>query len=110
MGAPLMGRVVIIDDVISAGTSVNESVEIIRAQGAEPVAVLIALDRMERSGTDKEIGCQSAAQAIETKFGIPVISIASLDGLLSFLSNSNDMTFQKYLPKVAAYRDKYGVM
>jgi orotate phosphoribosyltransferase len=109
VGAPVKGRVVIIDDVISAGTSVRESVDLIRKAGAEPAAVLIALDRMERSGTATEIGDKSAVQAVEQEFGLPVIAIANLTGLMSFLTASSDAQLTNYLPAVKAYRDKYGI-
>ena len=109
VGAPVKGKVVIIDDVISAGTSVRESVDLIRKAGAEPAAVLIALDRMERSGTATEIGDQSAVQAVEQEFGLPVIAIANLAGLMSFLTASSDTQLTNYLPAVKAYRDKYGI-
>jgi len=109
VGAPVKGRVVIIDDVISAGTSVRESVELIRKAGAEPAAVLIALDRMERSGTATELGDQSAVQAVEQEFNLPVISIANLTGLMSFLTASSDAQLTNYLPAVKAYREKYGI-
>ena len=108
VGAPVKGRVVIVDDVISAGTSVRESVELIRKAGAEPAAVLIALDRMERSGTATELGDQSAVQAVEQEFNLPVISIANLTGLMSFLTASSDAQLTNYLPAVKAYREKYG--
>ncbi len=110
VGAPVKGKVVIIDDVISAGTSVRESVELIRASGAEPVAVLIALDRMERSGTATEIGERSAVQAVESEFGLPVVSIANLGDLLTYLTASNDLKLQRYLPDVKTYRERYGVI
>ena len=109
VGAPVKGRVVIVDDVISAGTSVRESVELIRKAGAEPAAVLIALDRMERSGTATEIGDRSAVQAVEQEFGLPVIAIANLTGLMAFLTASSDAQLTHYLPAVKAYRDKYGI-
>ena len=109
VGAPVKGRVVIIDDVISAGTSVRESVELIREAGAEPAAVLIALDRMERSGTATEVGEKSAVQAVEQEFGLPVIAIASLADLMSFLTASSDAELTAYLPAVKAYREKYGI-
>ncbi len=109
VGAPVKGKVVIIDDVISAGTSVRESVDLIRKAGAEPAAVLIALDRMERSGTATEIGNKSAVQAVEQEFGLPVIAIANLAGLMSFLTASSDTQLTNYLPAVKAYRDKYGI-
>ena len=109
VGAPVKGRVVIIDDVISAGTSVRESVDLIRKAGAEPAAVLIALDRMERSGNAVEIGDKSAVQSVEQEFGLPVIAIANLTGLMSFLTSSSDAQLTNYLPAVKAYREKYGV-
>jgi orotate phosphoribosyltransferase len=109
VGAPVKGRVVIIDDVISAGTSVRESVELIRKAGAEPAAVLIALDRMERSGNAVDIGDKSAVQSVEQEFGLPVISIANLAGLMSFLTASSDTQLTNYLPAVKAYREKYGI-
>jgi orotate phosphoribosyltransferase len=102
VGAPLKGRVMIIDDVISAGTSVRESVNIIRAAGAEPAGVLIALDRMERGQ-----GALSAVQEVEQQFGIPVIPIASLQDLLAFLADQDGMT--ENLAKVQNYRAQYGI-
>ena len=109
VGAPVKGKVVIIDDVISAGTSVRESVDLIRKAGAEPAAVLIALDRMERSGSATEVGDKSAVQAVEQEFGLPVISIANLTGLMSFLTSSSDAQLTNHLPAVKAYREKYGI-
>lgn len=109
VGAPVQGKVVIIDDVISAGTSVRESVALIRAAGAQPAAVLIALDRMERSGNATDIGDKSAVQAVEQEFGLPVIAIASLSDLMTFLMASSDAELTHYLPAVKAYREKYGV-
>lgn len=103
VGAPLKGRVLIVDDVISAGTSVRESVEIIRAAGATPAGVLIALDRMER-GT----GSLSAVQEVRNHFGIPVISIATLDDLVAFLRARGNMAQQLQL--VERYRKEYGVI
>ena len=109
VGAPVKGRVVIIDDVISAGTSVRESVKLIRDAGAEPAAVLIALDRMEKSGTATEIGDKSAVQAVEHEFGLPVVAIANLADLMAFLTASSNAELTKYLPAVKAYREKYGI-
>jgi orotate phosphoribosyltransferase len=109
IGAPVKGKVVIIDDVISAGTSVRESVDLIRGAGAEPAAVLIALDRMERSGNAVEIGEKSAVQDVEQEFGLPVIAIANLADLMSFLTASSDTELTAYLPAVKAYREKYGI-
>ena len=102
VGAPLKGRVLIVDDVISAGTSVRESVQIIQAAGARPAGVLIALDRMER-GT----GALSAVQEVRNQFGIPVISIATLDDLVVFLRARGNMAQQLQL--VERYRKEYGV-
>jgi orotate phosphoribosyltransferase len=109
VGASVRGKVVIIDDVISAGTSVRESVELIRAAGAEPAAVLIALDRMERSGNAVDIGSHSAVQSVEREFGIPVIAIANLSNLMDYLDASKDPALQQYLPAVTAYRKQYGI-
>ena len=109
VGATLQGKVVIIDDVISAGTSVRESVEIIRAAGAQPCAVLIALDRMERSGQDGELSASSAVQEVSREFGIPVISIGNLDDLFAYLNGEGaDPNLLQYKDAVSAYRTRYG--
>lgn len=102
IGAGLKGRVLIVDDVISAGTSVRESVELIRVAGAEPCGVVIALDRMERG-----LGELSAVQEAEEKLGIPVISIATLDDLLGYLQEQPELV--QNLHAVQDYRDRYGV-
>ena len=102
VGAPLTGRVLIVDDVISAGTSVRESVDIIRAGGARAAGVLIALDRMERG-----LGALSATQEVRSQFGIPVISIATLDDVAVFLHARGNMAQQ--LQSVERYRKEYGV-
>ncbi|MCK9380728.1 MAG: orotate phosphoribosyltransferase [Sulfuritalea sp.] len=102
VGAPLEGRVLIIDDVISAGTSVRESVELIRNAGATPVAVLIALDRQERGQ-----GELSAVQEVERNYGIPVISIANLTDLIDYLSGQPEL--ESKLAAVRAYRARYGI-
>ena len=107
VGAPLKGKVVIIDDVITAGTSVRESVEIIRAAGAEPAAVLIAMDRMERAGPDDALSAHSAVQDVAKTYGIPVVSIASLSDILALLQD--DASFAEHRDAVLAYRTKYGV-
>jgi len=107
VGAKLAGKVVIIDDVISAGTSVRESVEMIRAAGAEPCAVLIALDRMERGAKNGVMSDLSAVQEVSKNYGIPVISIGSLADLFTFLSN--DPAMAQHKEAVAAYRSNYGV-
>jgi len=102
VGAPLQGRVLIIDDVISAGTSVRESIEIIRAAGATPCGVVIALDRMERGQ-----GTLSAVQEVQQNHQLPVVSIASLDDLLGYLQQHTELA--KNLNAVTSYRDRYGV-
>ena len=107
VGAPLKGKVVIIDDVITAGTSVRESVEIIRAAGAEPAAVLIAMDRMERAGPDDALSAHSAVQDVAKTYGIPVVAIASLVDILALLQD--DASFAEHREAVLAYRTKYGV-
>lgn len=102
VGAPLQGRVLIIDDVITAGTAVRESMDIIRAAGASPAGVVIALDRQER-GT----GELSAIQEVEKEYGIPVTSIASLASLLEYLGDRPEQA--QYLEAMKAYRMQYGV-
>lgn len=102
VGAPLKGRVMIVDDVISAGTSVRESVELIREAGAIPAGVLIALDRMERGQGDL-----SAVQEVERDYGIPVIAVANLVDLLAFLEDRAE--FAVHRAAVAVYRERYGV-
>ncbi len=102
IGTPLAGRVLIIDDVISAGISVRESVEILRDAGATPCGVLIALDRMER-GT----GLLSATQEVEQDYRIPVVAVATLDDLLAFLKQRPD--FAAHETAIARYRQEYGV-
>jgi len=109
IGAPVRGRVVIIDDVISAGTSVRESVDLIVRAGAKPCAVLIALDRMEKSGDALKIGQYSAVQSVGQEFGLPVIAIANLEGLMHYLQQSHDQQLQTFLPAVQDYRNRYGI-
>ncbi len=107
VGAPLKGRVVIIDDVITAGTSVRESVDMILAAGAQPAAVLIALDRAERSGPDHDLTERSALQEVSHQFNIPVITIASLSDVLEVVQTQ--VEFADYRDAVLAYRAQYGV-
>ena len=102
VGAQLKGRVLIIDDVISAGTSVRESVELIRAAGAQPAGVVIALDRQERGQ-----GALSAVQEVEQDYGIPVVPVATLGDLVGFLSGHPDL--ERNLAAVRRYREDYGV-
>jgi orotate phosphoribosyltransferase len=110
VGARLQGRVVIVDDVISAGTSVRESVDMIRAAGATPCAVLIALDRMERSGKDDALSAHSAVQEVSKTYGMPVISIGNLADLFEYISNAGaDSEQAQYKHAIEAYRKKYGV-
>jgi len=109
IGAPVHGRVVIIDDVISAGTSVRESVDLIVRAGAKPCAVLIALDRMEKSGDALKVGQYSAVQSVGQEFGLPVIAIANLEGLMHYLQQSHDQQLQTFLPAVQDYRNRYGI-
>lgn len=102
VGAPLAGRVLIIDDVISAGTSVRESIELIRSSGATPCGVVIALDRMERGQ-----GLLSAVQEVKRDYNLPVISITALDDLLGYLHDRTELIHN--LHAVQTYRDRYGV-
>jgi len=101
VGAPLQGKVMIIDDVISAGTSVRESVEIIRAQDAQPAGVVIALDRQEVGKGDK-----TAIQEVETDYGIKVASIVCLTDLIGYLEQQPEMA--ESLAAIRAYRGQYG--
>jgi orotate phosphoribosyltransferase len=101
VGAPVRGNVVIVDDVITAGTSVRESVQLIRSHGARPAGVLIALDRMERGQGEK-----SAVQEVRDTFGMPVVAIATLDDLMQFIEARSDLA--QWMPAVAAYREQYG--
>jgi orotate phosphoribosyltransferase len=111
VGAALQGKVVIIDDVISAGTSVRESVDIIRHAGATPAAVLIALDRMERSGKDDALSKNSAVQEVSATYGMPVVSIGNLNDLFEYLSASDaDAELTQHKAAVAAYRQRYGAV
>jgi len=102
VGAKLSGRVLIIDDVISAGTSVRESIELIRSAEAKPCAIVIALDRMERGQNEL-----SAVQEVQRSYGIPVISIATLNDLLGYLQGEPDMV--QNLHAIQSYQNKHGV-
>ena len=108
IGAPLAGNVVIVDDVISAGTSVRESVDVIRGHGANPVAVLIALDRQERGGDSQYISDLSAVEEVERDYGIPVLSISNLDDIMNYLELAADSNVASYATLVADYRARYG--
>ncbi len=110
VGAKLAGDIVIVDDVISAGTSVRESVDLIRAAGANPVAVLIALDRQERGGDAVHMTERSAAQEVQASYGIPVLSIVNLDDIMRYLEGKRSPALSAHAPAVAAYRERYGVV
>jgi orotate phosphoribosyltransferase len=109
VGAPLRGRIVIVDDVITDGAAKRESVELIRAQGAQPAAVLIALDRMERAGGDGALSERSAVEEFTRDYGVPVLAVAALPDLLHYLSVTCDATLTPYRSAVSAYRARYGV-
>ena len=109
VGAPLRGRTVIVDDVITDGASKRESVELLRQGGAEPVAVLIALDRMERGGSDDNLSLRSAVMDFELGHGIPVLAIATLNDLLDFLNSDADPALAAHADAVARYRERYGI-
>ena len=102
VGAPLAGDVLIIDDVITAGTAIREVMQIINAQQAKAAGVLIALNREERGN-----GELSAIQEVERDFGIPVVSIVSLTQVLEYLAD--DPQLKQHLPAVEAYRAQYGI-
>lgn len=102
VGASLKGRVLIVDDVISAGVSVRESVEIIRAQAAIPCGVAIAIDRQERGQ-----GELSAVQEVQRDYDIPVISIANLAGLIRYLDDAPELA--SFKPAIQQYRAQYGI-
>lgn len=102
VGAPLAGRVLIVDDVITAGTAVRESIDIIRGAGGEPVGVLIAVDRLEKGS-----GSTSAVQEVEQQLGLRVVSIISLADLIAHLGDSPELA--SHLPAMTEYRERYGV-
>jgi orotate phosphoribosyltransferase len=110
VGAPLAGRVLIIDDVITDGAAKRESVALIRAQGAEPAGVVIMLDRRERTGPDNDLSAESAVQAFERSTGTPVIAIADVDDLLRFLRSDSPLAapVRHQIPAVEQYRKRYG--
>ncbi|WP_145008137.1 orotate phosphoribosyltransferase [Pseudomonas oryzihabitans] len=102
VGAPLTGKALIIDDVITAGTAIREVMQIIQAQGASAAGVLIALNRQERGR-----GELSAIQEVERDYGIPVLSIVALDQVLEYLAE--DAELKRHLPAVQDYRAQYGI-
>jgi orotate phosphoribosyltransferase len=109
VGAPVAGRVLIIDDVISAGTSVRESIGMITAAGATPCGVAIALDRQERATNEGVDSPTSAVQYVTQNLKLSVLAIAELKDLLQYLRASDDEVLSAYAAPVQAYRDKYGV-
>ena len=102
IGAPLAGRVLIVDDVITAGTAIREAIAIIRGAGAEPAGVVLALDRQERG----QVGTRSAVQEVEAEFGLPVVAVAGLDELLALADERPELNAHK--AALLAYRSRYG--
>ena len=103
VGAPLTGRVLVVDDVITAGTAIREAVEIIQSAGAQLVSIAVAMDRQERG-----LGETSAIQEIEQTYGIEVTHIISLQNIIDFLQDAEDEVLAEHLPAVERYRSKYG--
>ncbi|WP_418123864.1 orotate phosphoribosyltransferase [Variovorax sp. 160MFSha2.1] len=108
VGAPLKGRVLIVDDVMSAGTAVRESIAAIEAAGATPHAVAIALDRQEKATENGVDVDHSAVQYVRSQLGLSVIAIATLDDLLSYLSGDAAADLGAHRERVLAYRARYG--
>ncbi|MBO1927556.1 orotate phosphoribosyltransferase [Thiomicrorhabdus sp. 6S2-11] len=104
VGHALEGKVLIIDDVITAGTAIREAIDIIKANGAEPAGVVIALDRMEKGKTEL-----SAIQEVERDYGIPVVSIISLEDIIAYLETTADSDSKAYLTAMQQYRKEYGI-
>ena len=102
VGAPLKGRVVIVDDVITDGGAKREAIELLRAHGANPVGIVIAFDRMEKGR-----GERSAIAELEQEFGVPVVAIATLDDLMVFIKNRPELVDR--FDAIASYRQQYGV-
>ena len=101
VGHALEGNILIIDDVITAGTAIRESMDLIKAQGAKPAGVIVALDRMERGQ-----GARSAIQEVQDDYGIPVLSIINLNDIIEYLE-ANQKT--EYLEAMKSYRETYGI-
>ena len=108
VGAPLKGRVLIVDDVMSAGTAVRESIALIRAAGATPHAVAIALDRQEKATENGVDVDHSAVQYVQNQLGMQVVAIATLEDLLQYLNNRADDALREHKEAVVAYRARYG--
>jgi orotate phosphoribosyltransferase len=102
VGAPLQGRVLIVDDVITAGTAIRESIDIIQRSGARPAGVLLALDRQERAPNSE----LSAVQEVQTSFGLPVVAVVTLSNLMDHMSAQGH---QAELDRMRAYRERYGL-
>jgi orotate phosphoribosyltransferase len=109
VGAPVRGRVLIVDDVISAGTSVRESIATISAAGATPCGVAIALDRQEKASENGQDMAWSAVQYVREQLKLDVAAIATLQDLLQYLQSTGTAELAQHLPRVKAYRDRYGV-
>ena len=109
VGAPVRGRVLIVDDVISAGTSVRESIAMITAAGATPCGVAIALDRQEKASEGGVDLPWSAVQYVSSQLNLAVQPIATLDDLLKYLGSGNDPALSAFAAPVQAYRDRYGI-
>jgi len=105
VGAELAGRILIIDDVITAGTAIGEVMQLIDAAGAEPAGVVIALDRQERGQGEK-----SAIQEVEARYGMPVVSIVTLDDVLAYLESHAGDALKPHAEAIRAYRERYGVV
>ncbi|MEJ7688005.1 MAG: orotate phosphoribosyltransferase, partial [Variovorax sp.] len=108
VGAPLAGRVLIVDDVMSAGTAVRESIEAIERGGATPHAVAIALDRQEMATENGADVPHSAVQYVRNRLGLAVVAIATLDDLLQYLSGRENDELGAHREGVLAYRTRYG--
>ena len=110
-GAELRGRVLIVDDVITDGAAKRESIELIRAHGASPSGVLIALDRAERVGPDDALSSISAVAALEQSFGIPVVAVANLNDLMDFIDSDSAAAaaLRPHREAMLQYRRRYGV-
>jgi len=104
VGSPLENRVLVIDDVITAGTAIRETMEIIAASGASAAGVVVAMDRQEKGKSEL-----SAIQEIEKEFSIPVISIINLQQIINYLEQKNDSVLEEYLDSMKEYQSKYGI-
>ncbi len=109
VGAPLKGRVLIVDDVMSAGTAARESIALIQAAGAKAHAVVIALDRQEKATENGQDVNHSAVQHVQQQLGLQVCAIARLDDLMSYLEQHSVAGLDDARQRVRAYRDRYGV-